>query len=105
MKTRVLYVCHNHPSVRPGGAEAYALELYEAMRATDEFEPIFLAKGGPPNSKRRPNKGAMVGPVNGDANQYFLFTEGYSFEAFAGAVADKTFYTRHFRDFLQAVRP
>jgi hypothetical protein len=35
-KRKVLYVSHNHPAVRPGGAEAYALELYEAMRASDE---------------------------------------------------------------------
>ena len=27
----VLFVCHNHPSVRPGGAENYAYELFEAL--------------------------------------------------------------------------
>ena len=30
-KRKVLYLSHNHPAVRPGGAEQYALELYEAM--------------------------------------------------------------------------
>ena len=29
-KTKVLYVLHNHPALFPGGAEAYALELYES---------------------------------------------------------------------------
>ena len=45
---KVLYVCHNHPRLRPGGAEAYALELYEAMRdrlleeAKKTFKPEFI---------------------------------------------------------------
>ena len=54
MKKRILYIAHNHPSVRPGGAEAYALELYEAMKSSPEFEPIFLAKGGPPMANIQP---------------------------------------------------
>ena len=30
---KVLYVAHNHPRIRPGGAEAYALELHDAWLA------------------------------------------------------------------------
>ena len=36
-KTKVLYVLHNHPTLHPGGAEAYALELYEALRESEEI--------------------------------------------------------------------
>ena len=43
---KVLYVVHNHPTLHPGGAEAYALELYEAMRETPEVEPVLLARIG-----------------------------------------------------------
>lgn len=64
-KRKVLYVVHNHPIVRPGGAEGYALELYEAMRDASTFEPIFLAKGGPPISDtRHPHKDTLVSTVD-----------------------------------------
>ena len=45
-KTRVLYVLHNHPTLFPGGAEQYALELFEALRGSDEIEPLLLARIG-----------------------------------------------------------
>src|SRR6266542_6539038 len=43
-KTKVLYVMHNHPTLFPGGAEVYALELFEALRGSDEIEPLLMAR-------------------------------------------------------------
>jgi glycosyltransferase involved in cell wall biosynthesis len=105
-KPRVLYICHNHPSVRPGGAEAYALELYHGMRAQGEFEPVFLAKGGPPlsNDVQR-HSGTLIGLVDDDPNQYFLYTDGYHFDWLYGTMTGKEFYTKHVHEFLLAVRP
>ena len=37
-KTRVLYVLHNHPAIFPGGTEMYALELFDALRGSDEID-------------------------------------------------------------------
>jgi glycosyltransferase involved in cell wall biosynthesis len=102
---KVLYVCHNHPEVRPGGAETYALELYRAVREAGEFDPIFLAKGGPPLSDRRPHPGTRVGPAGHDPDQYFFFTDGARYDWFYGTFHDKEVYTRDFRDFLTAHRP
>jgi glycosyltransferase involved in cell wall biosynthesis len=104
-KPKVLYVCHNHPRVRPGGAEAYALELYHGMRLAGEFEPLLLVKGGPPLSDRRPSPGTLFGVIDEDPNQHFFYTELFRFDPFYGAVSDKRFYTRHFRDYLLAARP
>jgi glycosyltransferase involved in cell wall biosynthesis len=105
-KRKVLYICHNHPSVRPGGAEAYALELYQAMRASDEFEPIFLAKGGPPMSPvGQPHSGTLFGFVDSDPNQYLFYTEGTDFDWFYGTLRKKEVYTRCFHEFLIAYRP
>ncbi len=106
-KRKVLYVSHNHPSVRPGGAEAYALELYEEMRESDEFEPIFLAKGGPPLAETgRLHNGTHFGPVNEDSNQYFFYTDGYVFDWLYGTItSDKEIYTKHFHEFLIAFQP
>src|SRR6266446_3972295 len=105
-KPRVLYVCHNHPAVRPGGAEAYALELYHGIREHGEFEPVFLAKGGPPLSlDGQRHSGTFFGLVNGDPNQYFLYTDGYHFDLLYGTITGKEFYIKHFHEFLLAFRP
>ena len=105
-RPRVLYVCHNHPSVRPGGAEAYAYETYLAMRDSGEFEPILLAKGGRPLSATgRPHEGTLFGPADSDPSQYFFYTDGDAFDYLYGTSRDKEIYTKHFRNFLLAVRP
>lgn len=105
-RRRVLYVCHNHPSVLPGGAETYALELYQAVRDAGRFEPIFLARAGPPvSSVRRPHEGTLLARVNDDPNQYFFYTDVSAFDWFHLASPDKSVYTNFFRDFLLAYRP
>jgi glycosyltransferase involved in cell wall biosynthesis len=105
-KRKVLYVCHNHPSVRPGGAEAYALELYEAMRASDEFEPIFVARSGPPVSTiSRPHEGTLFTMVNEDSNQYFFYTDASEFDWFYGTLPNKEVHTKFFNELLVAYQP
>jgi hypothetical protein len=84
-KRKVLYVCHNHPSVYPGGAETYALELYEAMRASDEFEPIFLARTG----SIMPHLGTPFSATNADGNQYFFYADGSGFDWLYGTSRNK----------------
>ena len=103
-KRRILSVAHNHPAVRPGGAEAYALELYEAMKAS-AFEPILLAKGGPPMSEAPAPAGSRIGRVNGDPGQYFLHTHGSDYDWFHGTSRDKSVYVEAFDEFLHATQP
>ncbi|MEK0451499.1 MAG: hypothetical protein RL088_3767 [Verrucomicrobiota bacterium] len=106
MKKRILYVAHNHPSVRPGGAEAYALELYEAMKSSPDFEPIFLAKGGPPMANTlAPTDGALISRVNADPNQYFLYTHGKDYDWLHNTSRNKEACVEAFADFLRAYRP
>src|SRR5262245_27253579 len=106
-KLKVLYICHNHPFVRPGGAEAYALELYEAMRASGEVEPIFLARNGLPMSNARPREGTMFSPVQGknDSNQYFFHTDLSNFNWFYGTSRNKEVFIKYFREFLLSYEP
>jgi glycosyltransferase involved in cell wall biosynthesis len=103
---RVLYVAHNHPTLHPGGAEAYALELYEAMREVAGVEPILLARIGSNVARRRvSHPGTPFSSVNGDPNQHFVFTETEHFDFFALTSRDKSLYSRHLTDFLLAHRP
>jgi glycosyltransferase involved in cell wall biosynthesis len=101
----VLFVCHNHPSVRPGGAEAYAVELHKAFRESEEFRPILLAKSGPPLSGEKPHNRTLIAPVDEAGDQYFFFTPPVGFNDFYGTFRRKGICTRHFRDFLLAFRP
>jgi glycosyltransferase involved in cell wall biosynthesis len=103
---KVLFISHNHPAVRPGGAEAYAFELYEAMRATDEFDPIFLARTGPPVSNvSRYHEGTLFTSVDGDPGQYFVYTDVADYDWFYGRSPNKASLTRYYADFLEAHRP
>ena len=103
----MLFIVHNHPKTRPGGAEAYAFETYQAMRDSDEVEPYYLAKGGPPLEPiGRVHAGTPFAPADkADPNQYFVYTDGYSFDWLFGTTTDKELYTKHFRGFLDAIRP
>ncbi len=105
-KRKVLYVCHNHPAIRPGGAEAYALELYEAMRESEDIEPILLVRSGPPLSRTgRYHEGTLTTSVNRDPNQYFIYTEFGEFDWFLGTTFTKPVISRFLRDFFAAQRP
>jgi glycosyltransferase involved in cell wall biosynthesis len=103
----VLFICHNHPSVRPGGAEAYALELHRHLVASGDLRSVFLAKGGPPLSPAGSvHLGTHVAPVDDRPDEYFFFTEGWSYDWTLGTVPDdKRLYTKHFRAFLRAIQP
>jgi glycosyltransferase involved in cell wall biosynthesis len=103
---RVLYVAHNHPTLHPGGAEAYSLELYEAMRRQPGVEPVLLARIGSNVARRRvAHPGTPFSSVNDDPNQYFVFTETDHFDFFTLTSRDKSLYTRHLTDFLLAQQP
>jgi glycosyltransferase involved in cell wall biosynthesis len=104
-RPRILYVTHNHPSVRPGGAEAYALEVYEAMRDRGEFEPVLVAKSGPPMSRALPHAGTPLSLVGDDPRQYFMLTTLAGWDQFLGTRREKDLYVRDFREFLRAYRP
>jgi len=103
----VLYVSHNHPKVRPGGAEAYALELHLAMRQDTDFDAVFLAKGGPPLSPiGQLHPGTLVAPVGRDEGEYFMYTDGYDYDWLNGTVRhSKELYTKHYAAFLDGIRP
>ena len=105
-KTKVLYVLHNHPTLHPGGAEAYALELYEALRDSDEIEPLLAARIGPNvAAARTSHPGAPFSAVGDDPHQYFVYTETDNFDFFTMTSKDKNLYTEYFADFLEAHKP
>ncbi|HKO27344.1 MAG TPA: glycosyltransferase family 4 protein [Solirubrobacteraceae bacterium] len=104
---RVLFLCHGHPGERPGGAENYAHDLHLALRGSGEWEPIFLARTGPPQSRSEWQPGTpRIRPIDATQDEYLLHTEGYDFDWLLGTMRhDKALYTTHLRDFLLATKP
>ena len=101
-RPRVLYICHNHPGVRPGGAEQYALELHRAMRASGDFDSHFLAKG--PSLPELPARPAIT-PSGLDGGEFFACTDGLDYDDFYGRLWPKTFHVTAFREFLHSTQP
>jgi glycosyltransferase involved in cell wall biosynthesis len=106
-RRRVLQICHNHPRVRPGGAEVYAHELHRHLRRSEDWEPTFLARSGPPHSPARPGHGGgRIAPFEGAPDEYLLYPEGHDFDWGLGTMRGrKDLYGEDLRDFLMAVRP
>ena len=105
-REKVLFICHNHPTICPGGAEEYALELYHAIRDTDDMEAVLLARSGPPiSSSRQANESLPITLVTGDPHQYFFYTDVFEWDRIYGRSAAKERLTMEFSDFLVAQAP
>jgi glycosyltransferase involved in cell wall biosynthesis len=105
-KTKVLYVLHNHPTLFPGGAEVYALELFEALRGSDEIEPLLLARITRTSLPAGNRPGTPFLTIDGEPDQYFLFTESEPvYNYLFGTSNDKSLYTTYFPEFLEAHKP
>jgi glycosyltransferase involved in cell wall biosynthesis len=102
---RVLYVCHNHPAVRPGGAEGYALDLHRAMASSAGWESVFLAHGGPPLSPVKRHHETMLHLVDRSSDAYYFQSDGSGFDSFFGWNERKDLWTHYLRDFLETYRP
>jgi glycosyltransferase involved in cell wall biosynthesis len=103
---RVLFVSHNHPMHRPGGAEIYAVELYEAVKASGACEPFLVARAGPPaspmNARHAESRFAVFGT---DPNVYLMYTARDEIDMVYGTAPKKRMYARDWPHFLAAVCP
>jgi len=105
-RMKVLFICHGHPSIRPGGTEGYALEVFNAFRQRAGVDALFLAKGGQPMARSgNVHLGTFIAPVDDDPSEYLVFTDGYDYDWLNGSVRNLDFYTKHIHDFLVAVDP
>jgi len=109
-RPKILYVTSNHPAIRPGGLESYTLDLYQAMRTSGVFEPVLLARAGPPHTEASCYHGTSpFALVSGDPNQYLFYTNTFAdhsqFDPLFGRWTSKQVLARYFRDFLIAHKP
>lgn len=100
-KLRVLFIANNHPDLQVGGAEVFSYELFKAMKASREVEPVFLARttaSGYTHRARTPFRS-----VNDDPNEILWLVQEYD-PLFITSPA-KEQYTIHFDNLLKNYRP
>ncbi|TCZ63579.1 glycosyltransferase family 4 protein [Roseicella aquatilis] len=71
---RVLFLCHNHPALQPGGTEVFARSLFRALRDRHGVEGLFLAAVTGAHRERRP--GTLLQGI-GDATDEALVWLGH----------------------------
>jgi glycosyltransferase involved in cell wall biosynthesis len=105
-KLKVLFICHNHPSLYPGGAEEYALEIYEEMRDSGLATPILLARAGmTAETGATAHPGTAFSVLGEDSNQYLMHCDLDDFEWVTLAQRTKELFTIHLREFLLTHQP
>ena len=106
-RKRVLFVAHNHPKLLVGGVEMYVADVYRALEASEDFEPLLLARAGRPYTPYDAlHADSPLSLVGADPNQYLLFTDFDDFDYFQGSFrTSKEVLTRAYRDFLLNARP
>ncbi|MCO6417182.1 glycosyltransferase family 4 protein [Siccirubricoccus sp. KC 17139] len=71
---KLLFLCHNHPSLQPGGTEVLARNLFRELRDRHQVEGVFLAAVTGSHRERRP--GTMLQGI-GDAADEMLVWLGH----------------------------
>jgi len=105
-KLKVLFICHNHPSLYPGGAEEYALEIYKEMRDSGVAEPILLARAGmTAETGAVAHPGTAFSVLGEDSNQYLMHCDIDDFEWVTLSQRTKELFTIHLREFLLTHQP
>jgi glycosyltransferase involved in cell wall biosynthesis len=103
-RLKVLFVCHNHPKLYPGGGEGYALHVFKEMQKRDEVDPIFLARIGLTPATPDP-PATVIGEFDEGRDEYWIFADIAGFDKLNQRQTDKPLLTSHFRRFLLEHRP
>ncbi len=68
---RVLFLCHNHPSLQPGGTEVLAHRLFRELRDHFGVEGVFLAAVTAAHRERRP--GTMLQAIGAAPDEILVW--------------------------------
>ena len=71
-KLRVLYICHNHPALHPGGSEIFAHDLFSELKAEGSVEAMFLACTNKLHRAQRP--GTNFQTIGRSSDEMVLWT-------------------------------
>lgn len=100
-RPRVLFVCHGHPDLVPGGTEMLAHDLCRVVRETGYADTFFLGCVTRLHRAFRPE--SRLQTINADASDMLLWVGGY--DPFAMAQTDLDGFVRTMQEVLTATRP
>ncbi len=69
---RVLYICHNHPDLHPGGTEIFAHELFREIKTLPRHEAMLLACTDQTHRARKP--GTVFQAIGAAADECLIWT-------------------------------
>ena len=100
-RPRVLFVCHGHPDLVPGGTEILARDLCHAVRNAGYADTLFLGCVTRLHRASRPE--SRLQTINAAATEMLLWVGGY--DPFAMAQSDLDGLVQALREVLGAAKP
>jgi glycosyltransferase involved in cell wall biosynthesis len=100
-KPKVLFVCHNHPDLHPGGTEIFSHGLFQAMKAQHGLDAVYLACVNKVHRGRLP--GTLLQSAGPAADEILLWA-GH-FDRFTLSQVDLHGIVPEFERLLLAFRP
>lgn len=96
---KVLYICHGHPSLRPGGTEQFALELHRGVQNSKKWDSYLLVCAQFNDNQCRPD------PETTGHDPHTIFCDAGSYDYFYHKLCDNYFLLTTFRTLLEEIRP
>jgi glycosyltransferase involved in cell wall biosynthesis len=100
-KKKLLIIAHNHPDFFPGGGEIFAYRMFEELKNSTFYQPIFLAATG--SISRTNHAGTPFLNHKGQVDEYLFWSD--SFDYFKQSQRQPTFLFRDFAQFLSEHQP
>jgi glycosyltransferase involved in cell wall biosynthesis len=98
---RILQICHNHPSLHPGGTEIFAHDLFTALKAVPGVQSAFLACVS--GLHRDPKPGTRLQAMGHNGDEILLWSGHY--DRFYQSQVDLYGVVPELSAFLRAFRP
>lgn len=100
-KLRILYVCHNHPDLHPGGTEIFTRDLFRAVKAQGDADAMLLACTNGLHRQRKP--GTMFQAIGRSSDELLAWT-GH-FDSFFQSQTDLYGTVPELSDLLRSFQP
>jgi glycosyltransferase involved in cell wall biosynthesis len=100
-RPRILFVCHNHPALHPGGTEVFSHALFRALRDSRGIDAQYLACVD--KLHREPLPGTLLQAIGETPDEMLLWT-GH-FERFMLSQTDLYGVIPEFERLLRTIRP
>jgi glycosyltransferase involved in cell wall biosynthesis len=98
---RILFLCHNHPSLHPGGTEIFAHELFHELKGRPGVEALFVGCTNDLHRERKP--GTLFQTIGRSADELLLWV-GH-FDRFYQSQIDVHAVAPELRNLLRSFAP